>query len=456
MGGGLFQLVAYGVEDLVITHNPEVTYFKMVFKRHTNFTSESIPQNFVGKVNFGRRVNSLLSKNGDLISGVHIQVTLPKIPQDPTGECVYSWVRNIGHVLIKNVSIEIGGQVIDKHYGDWLHIWNELTCPIDKKDGMNIMLGNIEKNYDFNEHIKKDIDEYVCYIPLNFWFCKSPNLALPLIALKYHEVKINVEFEELENCLLKADVNFGNASTTETRYQSNISGVEYLSNIANLQAKLYIDCLFLDKTEREMFSTKTHEYCIEQVQYNDVTDFLGDLSSVRLNFNHPIKELIWVFQYHENIYIKDFYNYTNTMTTYKITIENDGTPEFITVKSNSNPENPVESVNLIINGNNRFEEQTGEYTNYIQQYYYHTNISINGINTYSFALHPENIQPSGTYNFSKVEDAILENKLKTYYLNNSLNGESNIASGMGLVKIYGVNYNILKITGGMGGIVFSN
>ena len=93
---------------------------------------------------------------------------------------------------------------------------------------------------------------------------------------------------------------------------------------------------------------------------------------------------------------------------------------------------------------------------YIQQYYYHTNISINGINTYSFALHPENIQPSGTYNFSKVEDAILENKLKTYYLNNSLNGESNIASGLGLVKIYGVNYNILKITGGMGGIVFSN
>ena len=161
MSGGLFQLVAYGVEDLILTHNPEVTYFKMVYKRHTNFTCESIPQNFIGKVDFGRRVNSIISKNGDLVSTIYIQVILPKVVADPTNQYVYSWVKNIGHVLIKNVEIEIGGQVIDKHYSDWLHIWAELTCPEDKKDGFNIMLGNIPTNYDFNKHIKTDIDEYI-------------------------------------------------------------------------------------------------------------------------------------------------------------------------------------------------------------------------------------------------------------------------------------------------------
>ena len=460
MSGGLFQLVAYGVEDLILTHNPEVTYFKIVYKRHSNFTVESIPQNFIGKVNFGRRVSSIISKNGDLISNTYIEAVLPKVVADTTNKYVYSWVKNIGHVLIKNIEIEIGGQLIDKHYSDWLYIWTELTCPFEKKNGLDVMLGNVEQNYDFNKHIKTDIDEYICYIPLHFWFCKSPNLALPLIALKFHEVKINIEFEELQNCLLKANVNFGVNNESVIKYQSNISGVESLIGLPVLRAKLYIDFIFLDSSEREMFSTKTHEYCIEQLQYNEDTPYLGDISSVRLNFNHPIKELIWVFQYDENVYIKDFFNYTNTVTTQKITIDNtinnNNTPEFTEKTSATTIENPVETVDLMINGTPRFAQQTGEYTNYIQQYNHHTNISLNGINTYSFALYPENIQPSGSYNFSKIDDAILENKLKTYYLNNSITGEQNITSGTGLVKIYGLNYNILKITGGMGGIVFSN
>jgi hypothetical protein len=507
MGGGLFQLVIYGIEDLVLTHNPEVTFFKSVYKRYTNFTREAIPHKFLGEVDFGRRCSLVISRNGDLINECYLELTLPKIHYDSNyidpllynrlnthdnNINIYSWVKYIGYKIIKTIDIEIGSQIIDKHYSDWLYIWSELTCPVEKKKGLDRMVGNIPKNYDFNEHIGVDIEPYTCYIPLQFWFCKSPNLALPIIALKNNEVKINVEFEQLENCLLKAKLDFGRYNLKTTMYQtsSNILGVDYLTNRLPLKALLYIDFIFLDKKEREMFVNKNHEYCIEQLQFITENKFFGDMSSVPLNFNHPIKELIWCFQYEKNILLKNFFNYTNSTVIKSLIIDdivtlNDINDSYNILNSNEpitnnqslvyskykfediqntidniehNGINPVNTVKLILNGNDRISEQTGGYTNYIQQYNHHSNISINGINCYNFALYPENIQPSGTFNFSMLDETTLENSLNSYYFNDlsGLNNILNIETGNGTIIIAAINYNILKITNGFGGILFSN
>ena len=226
MSGGLFQLAVCGIEDLILTHNPDVTYFKCVYKRYTNFIRESINQTFIGNVDFGRRVSVVISRHGHLMNNVFVKVILPTIEYDTTNTYIYSWVPNIGFKIIKNVEIEIGGQIIDKHYSDWLYIWSELTCPKEKKEGLNNMIGNVPINYDFNKHYMTNIDSYTCYIPLYFWFCKSSNLALPIIALKNHEVKINIEFEELKNCLLQCNISTlttgVNAFTTENNFNQSI------------------------------------------------------------------------------------------------------------------------------------------------------------------------------------------------------------------------------------------
>ena len=186
MGGGLMQLVAYGAQDIYLTGNPQITFFKVVYRRHTNFSMESIEQVFNGTADFGKRVTCTVSRNGDLISRVYLQATLPSVESTCSSQ-FFRWVNFIGHVLIRSVEVEIGGQRIDKHYGDWLTIWNELTIPPGLKSGYDNMVGN-------TAHLTgtglQSTDATTLYIPFQFWFCRNPGLALPLIALQYHEVKI--------------------------------------------------------------------------------------------------------------------------------------------------------------------------------------------------------------------------------------------------------------------------
>ena len=458
MTGGIFQLVVYGIEDLILTHKPDITFFKCIYKRYTNFSIESIKQNFNELPDFGKRVSCIISKSGDLMYKVYVELTLPRVLQDSTNTYAYAWTKNIGFTIIKNVDIEIGGQVIDKHYNDWMYIWNELTMDISLKDGFNYMTGNISQNTDFSKHISSTtnvaIDLYTCYIPLYFWFCKNPNLALPLIALKYQEVKINIEFNSLENCLLKCNIDFSNELT---KFNEQISGVSIMSTLPKLKAQIYVDYIFLDKTEKTMFESKIHEYYIEQLQYNEDIEFLGDYISEPLIFNHPVKELVWVLLSTDNENIKDFFNYTTNNIKYSITgnknNSNITTPTFTI--SSSNGKNPVKDAKLILNGIDRFAKQYGSYFNLIQPYQYHTKTPPTGVNLYSFSLYPEDIQPSGTCNFSKMEDSLLEININSFYKINSLGNEF-ITSGTGYVKIYATNYNIFRITNGMGGILFSN
>lgn len=190
MGGGLMQLVAYGAQDVYLTGNPQITFFKVVYRRHTNFALEAIEQTFQGTADFGKKVTCTISRNGDLINHVYLQVTLPalslgsvftdsQIAAMPAGVTV-AWTNSVGHALIREVSIEIGGQKIDKHYGTWLEIWDELTQVAEKQNGFNHMIGKYESDFAM---IGNAENSRVYYVPLMFWFCRNPGLSLPLIAL---------------------------------------------------------------------------------------------------------------------------------------------------------------------------------------------------------------------------------------------------------------------------------
>jgi hypothetical protein len=444
MGGGLLQLVAYGAQDVYLTGNPQITFFKVVYRRHTNFAMEAIQQTFAGIADFNSTITCQISRNGDLIHRAYLEVNVPPL----TASDLY--VNYLGLRLLKSVSIEIGGQQIDKHYSDWLYIWNELSLPRGKRSAWEFMVG-----------ADQDITKAggVLYIPLEFWFCRNIGLSLPLIALQYHEVKVKVEFEQVINCCYKVSSNDTGAPDT----------------IPKLGAvNLWVDYIFLDTDERRKFAQLSHEYLIEQLQ--TFTEGLtgGQTQNYRINFNHPCKELVWVAKLSKSTTVNQWYNYTTTATNgfpngsavigagsaqtfdsnihaFTQYVDSQNTTVLTKIVYNVEPgfikgaQNPFTNCLLRLNGNDRFAARDGSYFNYVQPYQHHTNIPANcGINVYSFALKPEEHQPSGTLNMSRIDSAILQ---VTNKYTSTLNGS---------ILIYATNYNVLRILSGMGGLAYSN
>lgn len=199
MTGGIIQLVAYGVEDIFLTRDPQITFFKVVYRRHTNFSTEDIPQYFTQKPSWGKSVSCTISPDGDLVKDIYLVIHLPAIKKFKTNNgdddlTKFAWVRRLGFVMIKSIEIEINGRVIDRHYGEWLNLWMELFGP--KDEGMLKMIGDTEDLTSFTN----GKDPYTLYIPLKFWFCRSSGLALPIVSLKYSDIKINLELNDFENC----------------------------------------------------------------------------------------------------------------------------------------------------------------------------------------------------------------------------------------------------------------
>jgi hypothetical protein len=418
MGGGLLQLVAYGAQDVYLTGNPQITFFKVVYRRHTNFAMEAIQQTFNGNVGYGNTVTCQISRNGDLINRMYLQVSVPKRVGTTATD---SYVNLLGLRLIKSVVIEIGGQQIDKHYSDWLYIWNELSLPIGKRYAYQTMVG-----------ADKDIlstKDTTLYIPLEFWFCRNVGLSLPLIALQYHEVKVKIEFESKTNCII--------SGTTA-------------ANIANITtASLWVDYIFLDTDERRRFAQLSHEYLIEQLQFTGSETLNKGVNRIKLNFNHPCKELIWVAK-SKGTYKKDRwydYNFADAAVTEEYAVSK--TSNIIFQVDPAAFRNPLKSAILQLNGNDRFAVREGLYFTHVQPYQHHTNVPVNNpINVYSFALKPEEHQPSGTLNMSRIDTATLmidaEDPGTT--ANYTYDG----------INIYAVNYNVLRILSGMGGLAYSN
>jgi len=483
------QLVAYGAQDIYLTGNPQITFFKVVYRRHTNFSIESIEQTFNGTADFGKKVSCTISRNGDLVHRIYLQSKLPDISlkgnagagsnevhlgndtTNLTGGMV-RWVNWVGEKMINFAEIEIGGQRIDKHYGEWLHIWNQLTNQPGHIDAYQRMVGNIPSLTKNRQGIVEDnitINGQRLYIPLQFWFCRNPGLALPLIALQYHEVKINIEFEELKNLFI--------AQTTS---------LTHLQATGSLQnTSLWVDYIFLDTDERRRFAQLSHEYLIEQLQYPGEETITTTSNKIRLNFNHPVKELIWVAQKEACVDNLQHFNYSDKLDSTPTLIHNTagsnmlhGIVENVAVVSAAQSEGSLKLINedqgentcnqakIQLNGQDRFSERHGDYFNIVQPYNHHTNSPHVGINVYSFALKPEEHQPSGTCNFSRIDNAnlfltVTQSTLKqgTLDFTNGVFTETNIDSGAvkpGRVRVYATNYNVLRIMSGMGGLAYSN
>ncbi len=584
MGGGLMQLVAYGAQDVYLTGNPQITFWKVTYRRYTNFAIESIEQTFNGQADFGRRVTCTISRNGDLAYRTYLQVTLPEINQlmgntasITTGNnSVYArWLDFPGEQLIAQVEVEIGGQRIDRQYGDWMHIWNQLTINCCQEKGYFKMIGNTTQLTFITDPSFADVDgpcdsdaprqvcaprnalpETTLYIPLQFWFCTNPGLALPLIALQYHEVKINLDLRPIDECLwavTSLSCNDG-AKPNSVQGQYNI-GTPVTATIAYNQslvaASLYVDYVFLDTDERRRFAQNPHEYLITQLQFTGDESVGSSSNKIKLNFNHPVKELIWVVQPDANVdYCSSLlcdaslfkllgaqpFNYTDALDAlpnaihafgaYNATVgeygfidsrgmfetagamdgdftgywhggaydnaytepnmggqgvpgpvpdadalaklgitqeqwdnqgkgaTNSGVSDagtFVLAETSLDMhcwgQNPVVVAKLQLNGQDRFSEREGSYFDQVQPFQVHSRTPDTGINVYSFALRPEEHQPSGTCNFSRIDNATLQLVLSNATVEGTRTAK---------VRVYATNYNVLRIMSGMGGLAYSN
>jgi hypothetical protein len=422
MSGGLMQLVAYGAQDVYLTGNPQITFFKVVYRRHTNFACEAIEQTFTGTADFGRKVTALISRSGDLINKCYLQVTLPELNAQSGS---YRWVDHVGHHLIKQVEVDIGGQRIDRQYGDWLQIWSELTTSSGHRHflghGYDDMIGQGDADYETSLQCSVHQGfEQTLFVPLQFWFCRNVGLSLPLIALQYHEVKINLEFRPYSELLIT-------------------DAADFVDTPKLVSASLWVDYIYLDTEERRRFAQVSHEYLIEQLQFTGEEAITPNTTTakLKLSFNHPVKELIWVAQDNTHIEANQWSNYTDTEADPLANCNDPSTPT-------NRALNPVATAKLQLNGQDRFYTRGGRYFNLVQPYQHHTNIPESpGINVYSFALKPEDHQPSGSANFSRIDNATLNLGL--------------IPSNDGYkVRVYGVNYNVLRVMSGMGGTAYSN
>ena len=386
MGGGLMQLVAYGAQDIYLTGNPQITFFKVVYRRHTNFAMEAIEQTWNGSaVAASGRCTATISRNGDLVNRMYLELTGTSSGAQPI---------DVAAVAITDIELEIGGQKIDKQTGHWMNVWSYLTEPNptgrcgDHLDRTGTLFQNMSGMGGVMASDGSDALHH--FVPLQFWFCRNPGLALPLIALQYHEVKV------ILNHTIGATNNYVTAPTN----------------------KLWCDYIYLDTDERRRFAQVSHEYLIEQVQEQTFADTALDSSgSVELNFNHPVKELI----------------FTAAAVATAIAAV-DGTA----------------TLQLKLNGHDRFAARDSRYFTRAQVWQHHSGpggltaasagngLFSDGIGVYSFALKPEEHQPSGTCNFSRIDNARME------------------ATGGNATLIYAVNYNVLRIMSGMGGLAYSN
>lgn len=504
MTGGIIQLVAYGQQDIFLTQDPQITFFKNVYRRHTNFTLEVIPQTFISKPDFGKRVTCVLSRNGDLIKQIHLVIELPAIPEfrdeDQNIDLIakFAWVRKIGYAIIKTVEIEIGGELIDRQYGDWLNIWHELTIT-DGKD-FSKMLGNIEELTDFTN----GKPSYKLYIPLQFWFNRIAGLALPIVSLTYDHIKLNLELSDFEKCYILAPTNLINIENDFVNFNPHEYLIQTVDGVTSLARFVYFDILnrtlfisrisdnifispclendlndrylirgltsgfqvmprnnsiekvyrnrsidfkkinlrscfllveygFLDDEERIRFAQARHEYLIEQILYNGQMTIDGLHQPFRIGFSQPCKELIWVTQLTlaKNLRNNDIFNYTDSM----IRNERD---ELVGC-------NLILKETILFNSLERISIRDSQYFNWLQPYQHHSHAPQEGINVYSFAIHPENHQPSGTANLSRIDNVILK-LIMSPIINFHCTAK---------LRIYGIVYNVLRIANGVSAILWT-
>ena len=460
MGGGLLQLVAYGAQDAYITGNPHITFWKVLYKRHTNFAIEAMRVNFTGAPTYGQRIVAVVNRNADLVWKTYVEVTLPDTtgPDAPGSEGASDDIywsrggrRRLGYLLLQQIEVEIGGQIIDRHYGEWLYLWETLTADFDTSLKLDNMVGG-----EFGGTVSTSLTcggrPPTLYIPLQFWFNRNPGLALPLIALQYHEVRFNI--------ILNDAINLVSSNASNSSANTIAKAAAQLPAIRDMA--LYLDYVYLDVDERRRFAQESHEYLIDQLQFEGQQQITTSSARLDLTLNHPVKELIWVFQDSRATDCSAVTDVIDTTTGVNAT--------------NTLPFQYSDIVNrcrIQLNGQDRFDERYGDYFWKVQPYQHHTGgafsraivdttvssatdavfstRSPNPINVYSFAISPEEHQPSGTCNFSRIDNATLVFDSVT-----STGATFPTKTRPFNFRLFAVNYNIFRIMSGMGGLAYSN
>ena len=388
------QLVAYGAQDVYLTGNPKVTFFQAVYKRHTNFAMECIEQTVNGSAGDSGRLSVTVARNGDLIGEMYITAVSSKTGNDT---CF------VAERIVKDIELSIGGQRVDKHYQRWWRLYSELYLDHDHK-----------VNYG-----KMTTGAKTVYLPLLFFFNRNPGLYLPLIALQYHEVRIDIDLSS-----------------------------EFTLVTDGSTPKVWGNYVYLDTEERRRFAQGSHEYLIEQVQHTGDTSVANNNSTnVRLTYNHPVKELVWCFA--NTAAAANVWDLSKDAVALAVGGTDDGLmgevgcPRVNGTGALEEDHGPLKSFNLVLNGQDRFKAQDGKYFNQVQPFYHHSGAPQAGVYSYSFALKPEEHQPTGTCNFSRIDNAQASIELNNVPSNNVL-------------SMFAVNYNVLRVQSGMGGLAFSN
>lgn len=438
--GGLLQLVATGRQDTYLSGNPQMTFFKQVYRRHTNFSMETQRIPLETAAEFNKLISITVPRNGDLLSQLVLEIQLPEItpagplPQQsglqacgvltepPTdyssiAESV-SWVNGIGHAMIDYVSLWIGQQEIDRQYGEFMYLWSRLTTPGSKQAGVNFMTGYQEV---YNDTSQKG--PLRLFVPLNFWFCKNPGLALPLIALQSTPIKLYIKLRYGYDLVFRTSVE--NAVLNGSPIPPVMERPPVISDMT-----LWGDYIYLDDEERRRFVSSKHEYLIEQTQqqkrYSVPTN--TTIANIPLTFNHPMKEMIWVVNQDRMLQAREYFNYGSRM------LLEYGIPNL----------DLITTCLLQFDGYDRFQEQSAEYFRLVQPWQRHTAIPNDFIYVYSFSLAPEAAQPQGSCNASRIDSINLQVRMNP-----------RVQSRPAGITVYATNYNVLRIVAGLGGVIFT-
>ena len=447
MPGGLIQLVAFGAQNVLLNGNPSVSFFKKVYKTYTNFSMESMRVIFNKNDILFNESTTLISKvkrNADLIQNVYFSFEIPtvrkKLVVNDDGNRVgddFRFVKNLGENIIEQYYIYIGGSMIDKQYGEWLHIWNELSIESSKRYGYDKLIGNIPEVYlpdpfHNKSHNAVQVEKRRLYVPLKFWFNRNPGLALPLIALQYHDVEIHVVLRPYKDIFT-------------VNGQKPASWSEYFeSSKLDISPHLEVNYIFLDTYERNYFATNAQDYLIEQINQIAVPN-INRQAITELTLQNPVKELIWIFKRNDIDETNNWFEYVdNHYTESEEIVDDEGN---CTCENYTREKEILIRSKLIFNGIDRFEEKDASYFNLIQPYQHHTVIPKTGIYVYSFSLYPENFQPSGTCNMSRINKIQMQTETCTVPSGETYKYD---------MYVYVVNYNFLRITAGLAGLAFSS
>jgi len=435
--GGLLQLVATGRQDIYLSGNPQTTFFKQVYRRYTNFSMETQRIPFDTAVDFNKLITVTIPRNGDLLSQLFLEIQLPEITpagpvtMQPTGILTeaptdyqtitnsVSWVNGIGYAMIDYVSVWIGQQEIDRQYGEFMYLWTQLTTPGSKRAGLQYMIGQQDVYNDTTQ-----TGPLRLFVPLHFWFCKNPGLALPLIALQATPIRIYIKLRNGN------DMVFGTALENAVLNGTACPSTLVSSPPIITDMTLWGDYIYLDVEERRRFVSSKHEYLIEQVQQQKRFSIPQNSTSipVPLVFNNPMKEMIWVVNQDRMLEAHEYFNYGSRM------LNEYGIPNLDIIRS----------ALLQLDGYDRFEEQSAQYFRLVQPWQRHTAIPNDFIYVYSFSLAPEASQPQGTCNGSRLNNITLQ-----------ITMNPSITSRPSGITVYATNYNVLRIVAGLGGVLFT-